>query len=328
MKKLYPLKFHPQWMPKAWGGEFWDLCGFEEEASVVSEGFLAENDLPDILETYMGDLVGDEIFEWHNLYFPLLIKRLVVKDRLSVQVHPDDTVAGERFGQYGKTEFWYVLEAEPDARIWMGFKEDIDAGTLYKACQEGTAEQLMNAYKPRPGDCFFIPTGTVHAAGGGLKIAEIQESSDMTFRLYDWGREHNPATRREMHLDQALDCIDYRKYDEATYSCHLGDGDADGKADGGVRVLVNDPHFVITSLRLKAPARIPVASFKSCVVLQCLTGSLKVEADGGSYALATGETMLLPASLDTVTLTPDAGGAHLLQAHIPQPSEDDGYEKA
>ncbi len=320
MKKLYPLKFKPQWMPKAWGGEFWDLCGFDKEASVVSEGYLAENDLPDILETYMGDLVGDEIFEWHNLYFPLLIKRLVVKDRLSVQVHPDDTVAAERFGEYGKTEFWYVLEAEPDARIWMGFREDTDAGALYKACQEGTADQLMNAYAPRPGDCFFIPTGTVHAAGGGLKIAEIQESSDMTFRLYDWGREHNPATRREMHLDQALDCIDYRKYDEATFSCHLGG------AEDGVRVLVNDPHFVITSVKLSAPAHVPVASFKSCIVLQCLTGSLQVESDGARFPLAAGETMLLPASLDAVTLVPDAGGAHLLQAHIPQPPKDDVYD--
>ena len=320
MKKLYPLKFKPQWKPKAWGGEFWDLCGFEDDASVVTEGFLSDNDLPDILETYMGDLVGDAVFDWWGLYFPLLIKRLVVKDRLSVQVHPDDTVAAERFDEYGKTEFWYVLEAEPDARIWMGFKEDIDAGMLYKACQEGTAEQLMNAYTPRPGDCFFIPTGTVHAAGGGLKIAEIQESSDMTFRLYDWGREHNPATRREMHLDQALDCIDYKKYDEAACSCHL-DGD-----DAGVRVLVNDPHFVITSLNLKAPANIPVASFKSCIVLQCLSGALTVEADGRLFPLAAGETMLLPASLDTVTLTPDASGARLLQAHLPQPPKEDVYD--
>ena len=139
MKKLYPLKFHPQWMPKAWGGEYWDLCGFEDVPSVVSEGFLAENDLPDILETYLGDLVGDEIFDWYNLYFPLLIKRLVVKDRLSVQVHPDDTVAAERFGEFGKTEFWYVTEAGPDARVYMGFKEDTDAGTLCKACADGTA---------------------------------------------------------------------------------------------------------------------------------------------------------------------------------------------
>jgi mannose-6-phosphate isomerase len=314
-------------MPKAWGGEHWDLCGFEETPSVVSDGYLADNDLPDILETYLGDLVGDEIFDWHNLYFPLLIKRLVVEDRLSVQVHPDDEVAAERFGEFGKTEFWYVLEAGPDARIWMGFKEDTDAGTLYKACHDGTADQLLNAYKPQPGDCFFIPTGTVHAAGGGLKIAEIQETSDMTFRLYDWGREFNPATRREMHLDEALDSINYKKYDEAACSCHLETDPAKAVEKGeSVRVLVEDPHFVITSLSLTAPAKIAMEQFRSCVVFQCLTGSLTVQCDGASFPLAAGETMLIPASLDTVTLIPAAGGTHLLQVHLPQPPKDDVYD--
>ena len=319
MKKLYPLKFHPQWMPKAWGGEYWDLCGFDETPSVVSEGFLADNDLPDILETYMGDLVGEEIFDWYNLYFPLLNKRLVVQDRLSVQVHPDDTVAGERFGEFGKTEFWYVLEAGADARIWMGFKEDTDAGALCKACQEGTAEQLLNVYTPRPGDCFFIPTGTVHAAGGGLKIAEIQEASDMTFRLYDWGREFNPATRRPMHLEEALDCIDYKKYDEAACSCHLSEGD-------GVRVLAECPHFVITSLPLKEPAKVAMEPFKSCVVYTCLAGGVRIETGGEHYTLTAGETLLVPATADDLLLIPDASGAHLLQTHLPQPPKEDIYD--
>lgn len=329
MKKLYPLKFKPIWMPKAWGGEFWDLCGFEETPSVISEGFLADNDVPDILETYLGDLVGDEIFDWHNLYFPLLIKRLVVQDRLSVQVHPDDTVAAERFDDYGKTEFWYVLEAEPDARIWMGFKEDTDAGQLYKACQDGTAEQLLNAFTPRPGDCFFIQPGTVHAAGGGLKIAEIQEASDRTFRLYDWGREFNPATRRTMHLEEALDCINYRKYDEAGSSCHLDTDPASAVGKGeGVRVLVEDPHFVITSLSLTSAAKVPMESFKSCVVYICTKGSLSVRTGDSVTPLTAGETLLIPASLDDLVLEPAAGGAHLLQVHLPQPPKEETYQNS
>lgn len=341
MKKLYPLKFKAAWKPKAWGGEAWDLCGFEDEASLVSEGFLAENDLADILETYLGDLTGDEIFDWYNLHFPLLIKHLDIQDRLSVQVHPDDTVAAERFDAYGKTEFWYVLEAAPSARVYMGFREDTDAGALYKACKEGTADRLLNAYVPRPGDCFFIPAGTVHAAGGGLKIAEIQEASDITFRLYDWGRELNPATRREMHLDEALDCIDYRKYDEAGCSCHLETDPAEAVRKGdGVRVLVQAPQFIITSLSLTAPARIKMEEFQSCVVFICLSGAATVTsgpaagttaaagmaADGGPWSLKAGETMLIPASLDTLQLTPAPGGVHLLQVHLPQPPKDDIYD--
>ena len=319
MKKLYPLKFHPIWKPKAWGGESWDLCGFDDDASVVSEGFLADNDLPDILETYMGDLVGDEQFDWYNLHFPLLIKRLEVQDRLSVQVHPDDTVAEQRFDDYGKTECWYVLEAGPDARIYMGFREDTDASTLYKACKDGTAHRLLNEYKPQPGDFFFIPPGTVHAAGGGLKMSEIQEASDITFRLYDWGRELNPATRRAIHLDEALDCIDYRRYDEAANSCHLSESD-------GVRVLVDSPQFITASLPLKAPARVAMEPFKSCVVYTCLRGSLRIETAGSRYTLTAGETMLIPASLDELLLVPDAGGAHLLQTHLPQPPKEDLYD--
>ena len=319
MKKLYPLKFQPIWKPKAWGGESWDLCGFEEDASVVAEGFLADNDLPDILETYMGDLVGDAQFDWYNLHFPLLIKHLDIQDRLSVQVHPNDEIAEQRLDDYGKTECWYVLEAGPDARIYMGFREDTDAGTLYKACKEGTAQRLMNEYIPKPGDFFFIPAGIVHAAGGGLKIAEVQEASDVTFRLYDWGRELNPATRRPIHLDEALDCIDYRRYDEAANSCHLTEGE-------GVRVLAECPQFVVTSLPLKQPARVSLEDFQSCVVYMCLRGGVRIETGGAHYALSAGETILIPASLDELLLIPDADGAHLLQTHLPQPPKDDVYD--
>ncbi len=326
MKKLYPLTFHPLWKPKAWGGESWDLCGFEDDASVVAEGFLADNDLPDILETYMGDLVGDEVFDWYNLHFPLLLKHLHVEDRLSVQVHPDDAVAEQRFDDYGKTECWYVLEAGPDARIWMGFKEDTDASQLYRACKEGTADRLLNAYIPKPGDFFFIPTGTVHAAGGGLKIVEVQEASDLTFRLYDWGRELNPATRRPIHLDVALDCIDYRKYDEAACCCHLDKDPAAAERNGnGVRVLVDDPHFIVTSLSLTSPAKVPMDEFQSCVVLSCLQGGVRIETGEGACALKAGGTVLIPASLDQVLLIPDAGGVHLLQTHLPQPPKEETY---
>ena len=330
MKKLYPLKFNPIWMPKAWGGESWDLCGFEDNASVVADGFLADNDLADILETYLGDLVGDELFDWYNLHFPLLIKRLYVKDRLSVQVHPDDTVAAERLDAYGKTEFWYVNEAGPDARIWMGFREDTDAGILYRACKEGTAERLLNEFIPKPGDCFFIAPGTVHAAGGGVKITEIQEASDSTFRLYDWGREFDPATRRPMHLEEALDCIDYRRYDEA--ACHF-------TCPEGIQVVARCPLFVITSLRLSdpsRPARIRMEEFKSCLVYSCLSGSVSVHVGNvvgkkgvapsetdGRYTLSAGETLLVPASCDDLLLTPAPGGCHLLQTHVPPPPKDD-----
>lgn len=325
MKKLYPLKFKPVWKPKVWGGESWDICGFEGEASLVSEGFLADSDLADILETYMGDLTGDALFDWYNLHFPLLIKHLDIQDRLSVQVHPDDTIAAERFDAYGKSEFWYITEAGPDARIYMGFKEDSDASALYRTCREGRAETLLNEYIPRRGDCFYIPSGTVHAAGGGLKILEVQEASDITFRLYDWGREHNPATRREMHLEEALDCIDYRRYDEASCCGHLDDKpETDGKNQ--LRSLVETPQFLIASLWLQEPVQVPTDSFQSCIIYCCTSGQASVRADGNDYSLETGASLLIPASLGPHTLIPAPGGAHLLRIHLPQPPRDDVYD--
>ena len=319
MKKLDLLKFKPEWKDRAWGGESWDICGFEDEASVVSKGFLAENDLADILETYLGDLVGDEIFDWYNLHFPLLVKRLDIRGLLSVQVHPDDIIAAERFNSYGKSEFWYVTEAGPDARVYMGFREDTDASVLYDACKAGTVQKLLNEYVPRPGDCFFIPAGTIHAAGGGLKIAEIQEASDITFRLYDWGRELNPATRREIHLELALDCIDYRKYDEEANSCHLSD-------DSGIKVIVNSPQFIITSIALEAPARVKMEEFRSCVVYFCTKGAAKVSSGSQVWTLKPGESILVPASVEEIILTPAENGTHLLQTHIPQVPKDDVYD--
>lgn len=326
MKKLYPLKFKPEWKPKAWGGESWDLCGFDDEASVISEGFLAESDLADVLETYMGDLTGEEQFDWYNLHFPLLIKHLDIQDRLSVQVHPDDEIAAERFDAYGKCEFWYVTEAGPDARIYMGFKEDTDASVLYRACREGRVTRLLNTYIPRPGDCFFIPAGTVHAAGGGVKVAEVQEASDITFRLYDWGRELDPATRREMHLEEALDCIDYRRFDEEACCGHLEKAEASDSEGNSVRRLIEVPQFVIDSLRLRTAVPVPAAPSRSCIVYICTEGSVSVRADGSDYPLAAGETMLIPASLDAHTLSPAPEGVHLLRVHLPQPPRDDVYE--
>ncbi|MBR5056892.1 MAG: class I mannose-6-phosphate isomerase, partial [Bacteroidales bacterium] len=217
-RKLYPMTFEPLVEERAWGSESWLVAAMGEgRNSVVTNGFLAENDLDDILETYMGDLVGESIFNYYNLQFPLLVKILDVRENLSVQVHPDDTIAFERFFDYGKSECWYVLESSPDARIYMGFKRETSAGEFYEKCKDGTVVELMNVIHPEAGEAFFIPAGTVHACGGGLKIAEVQEPSDITLRLYDWGRENDPATARQMHLEEALDCIDYGKFDEARF---------------------------------------------------------------------------------------------------------------
>lgn len=343
MKKLYPLKFYPALKEIVWGGsalverfgrtvpvdeggrpqidpshiaESWDVSGMDEEASVVSNGFLADNDLPDILETYMGDLVGDDVFERYNLMFPLLLKTLDVEDRLSVQVHPDDGVALERYDSLGKTEFWYIMEASEDAEIYMGFKDDVTATQFYDACKNGTAHELLNVLRPQKGDCFFIKPGTVHAATGGIIVLEIQESSNMTFRLYDWGRENNPQTARPIHLGEALDIIDFSQLDTTDTIFHRPSIRAE---------IARCDQFVIESIPVNDSYTVDVDGYGSFLLCVCTEGSFDVEYQESSNEvchLGRGESIMLPASMDEVSFK---GAGHLIQVYVPHLEESDDY---
>ena len=246
-KKLYPLKFIPVASRKPWGGhtlvndlgkefyecdddgneiktgseeligESWELADMGIEDSVVSNGWLAGNTISDLMETYLERIVGEDVYNYYGRQFPLLVKFLDINDKISVQVHPDDDLAAERYDSLGKPEIWYVMDAKPGAKIYCGFNRDVTAQEFYDSCKKGTSPELLNVFEPKVGDVIYIHPGTVHAAEGGLLIAEIQESSDMIFRLYDWGRELNPATARKMHLEEAIDIIDYRAFDKSFY---------------------------------------------------------------------------------------------------------------
>ena len=246
-KRLYPFRFIPEASRRPWGGtalakelgkkfvecddegnetpiaehetigESWELADMGMVDSVVADGWLAGNTISEIMETYLERIVGEDVYRYYGRQFPLLIKFLDINDRLSVQVHPDDEIAAERYDSLGKAEIWYVMDAKPGARIYAGFNKEMSAQELYDRCHNGTVEEVLNVIYPKKGDVLFIAPGTVHAADGGLLIAEVQESSDMTFRLYDWGREFNPETARPLHLEEAIDIIDYRAFDPCMY---------------------------------------------------------------------------------------------------------------
>lgn len=246
-KKLYPFKFIPAASRRPWGGtalaerlgkvfvecdedgnetvldrnqlvgESWEIADMGIEDSVVRDGWLAGNTLSELMETYLEKVVGEDVYNYYGRQFPLLIKYLDIKGKLSVQVHPDDEIAAERYDSLGKAEIWYVMDADPGAKVYMGFNRDLTAQEFYDRCNNGTVEEVLNVIYPKKGDAIYIAPGTVHAAEGGLLIAEIQESSDMTFRLYDWGREYDPATARQMHLEEAIDLINYSRFDFSQY---------------------------------------------------------------------------------------------------------------
>lgn len=246
-KKLYPFRFIPVASKRPWGGhdlmdklgkkfvecdeegnevpvsaeelvgESWEIADMGVEDSVVKEGWLAGNTLSELMETYLEKIVGEDVYNYYGRQFPLLVKYLDIHGKLSVQVHPDDEVAAERYDSLGKAEIWYIIDAKPDAKIYMGFNREVSAQEFYDRCHNGTVDEILNVISPRKGDAIYVAPGTVHAAEGGILIAEIQESSDLTFRLYDWGREFDPSTARQMHLEEAIDLINYGRFDEGLY---------------------------------------------------------------------------------------------------------------
>ncbi len=342
-KKLYPLKFQPILKTKIWGGnrlvkeyskqpdpeeeldlyhigESWEIVDLGDDSSIVSEGFLEGNSLFDILETYLGDLVGDEVFDIYNLQFPILVKLLDISKNISVQVHPDDEIALERYDNYGKEEFWHVLDADKDAVIYMGFKRKVTATEFYDKCKDGTVVQLLNEIRPRKGDNFHIKPGTVHSAAGGIRLVEIQQPSDITFRLYDWEREFDSVYAREMHLEEAIDCIDY----SATHPSSL----VIPTTTTGEPLCESD-NFIISAVDLKETLQIDPERYGSFIIYICTRGSasFQVMEDGQkvSYDIIRGGTILIPASLDDFLIVPLEKDTLLLEVWLRPAEESDDY---
>lgn len=353
-KRLYPLKFIPIASRRPWGGtalvkvlgkefveigedgtqtpvpeneligESWELADMGEQDSVIENGWLGGNTIGDIMQTYLERVVGEKVFDWYGTQFPLLIKFLSIEGKLSVQVHPDDEVAAERYDSLGKAEVWYILDANPDAKIYMGFAKDVTAEEFYNACKSGTADRLLNVIHPKKGDVIFIKPGTVHAAEGGIMVCEIQESSDMTFRLYDWGRELNPATARKMHLDEAIDLIDFKKYDGTGYT-------PAGTHQSAPSVCIADcPQFTVSHLVLNDGMHIYTDRLDSFVVYSCIKGevSLQMADEDGvtrDYRLHQGDTILVPAECPDFVLSPLEKDSELLESVTHPQQEKDSY---
>ena len=361
-KKLYPLKFVSIASRRPWGGsalvkklgkhfvecdeegnetvlgediligESWELADMGSEDSVVENGWLAGNTIGEVMETYLERIVGEKVYNHYGRQFPLLIKFLDINDKLSVQVHPDDLVAAERYDQLGKAEIWYVMDAQPGAVVYAGFNREVSAQEFYDRCKNGTVGEIMNEIHPKAGDSIYVTPGTVHAADGGLLIAEIQESSDMTFRLYDWGREFNPATARKLHLDEAIDLIDYNAFNPELYKKGPLWGEADHQHT--VETLVESPQFNVAKLNLTDPLHIYTEKFESFIIYICTEGAASVQVPSvnekgedcmETYEISKGETILIPAELPDFYLVPRDRETVLLEAVTRPVDELDEY---
>ena len=358
-KKLYPLKFIPVPSRRPWGGsalvnelgkhfvevdedgnetvlgsdvligESWELADMGIEDSVVENGWLAGNTISELMETYLERIVGEDVYNYFGRQFPLLIKFLDINEKLSVQVHPDDEIAAERYDSLGKTEIWYIMDVKPGAKIYCGFNRDTTACEFYERCKNGTVEELLNVIYPKKGDVIFLTPGTVHAADGGLLIAEVQESSDMTFRLYDWGREFQPETARQMHIEEAIDIIDYKAFSPSIYRKGPLWGEESQEEDHVIQELVECPQFNVSKIKLADPLHIYTEKFESFIIYICIEGAASIqvpstkengEAYMENYEFKKGETILVPADMPDFFLVPRDRDTILLEA-VTRPEE-------
>ncbi len=328
MEGLYPLKFTPIYKDKIWGGnkiksvlnkdygslpncgESWELSGVEGNVSIVSNGYLAGNSLEELIEVYMGDLVGDQIFEEYGNEFPLLIKFIDANDDLSIQVHPNDEMSKARHNAYGKTEMWYVMQADQGAKLQSGFNQQVDQETYLEKLENVQLTDILNFEEVTAGDVFFIPAGRVHAIGKGILLAEIQQTSDVTYRIYDYDRRDDQGNPRELHTELALDAIDYTLQTE--YKTNYT-----AKVNESVE-LASCKYFTTNVLDVNELIEKDYNKLDSFVIYICLDGELNVETESGSELLCKGETMLLPASIENVQLKPLTATVKLLEVYIGQ----------
>ena len=326
MEGLYPLKFTPIYKDKIWGGnkiktvlnkdfgnlpncgESWELSGVEGNVSVASNGYLAGNSLEELIEVYMGDFVGDQIYETYGTEFPLLIKFIDANDDLSIQVHPDDEMAAERHNSYGKTEMWYVMQADKGAKLQSGFNQPVDQEKYLEKLEKVELTDILNFEEVTAGDVFFIPAGRVHAIGKGILLAEIQQTSDITYRIYDYDRRDDKGNTRELHTDLALDAIDYTLFPEYKSNYEV-------KANESVE-LASCQYFTTNVLELTQVVEKDYNKLDSFVIYICMEGELVVETEAGTELVQMGETILIPASVENVHLKPITASAKLLEVYI------------
>lgn len=289
-------------------GESWEISSVDGNVSVVSNGALAGNTLTEMIEIYMGDLLGEKVYEKFGLELPVLIKIIDAQADLSVQVHPNEAQANEKYNAHGKTEMWYVLDAEKDAKIVAGFEKNSSLAELEKGIKENTVEQLLRRDDALPGSCFFIPAGRIHALGAGSVIVEIQQTSDITFRVYDYDRRDAAGNPRELHVQESLDVMNYKA--EADYKTPYV------MAPNEPANLAQSPFFTTNIFNFDKKVGRDYYALDSYIILICTEGGFDIDFEGGeSISVTKGETVLLPAQIREYFYTPHSGNATFIETY-------------
>jgi len=321
----YPLKFEPILKEKIWGGEklakllnkksektnigeSWEISGVYRNVSLVANGELKGEPLENLIVIYRDALVGKKVFKEFSYEFPLLIKFIDAKEALSIQLHPSDELAKERHNSFGKTEMWYVMQADKDSNLIVGFKNDTSTDQYLEHLHNKSLLEILNVDVVDEGDVYFIPTGRVHAIGAGVLLAEIQQTSDITYRIYDWDRKDDRGHHRELHTTNALTAIDYKaqKSYKTDYKNKLN------KASN----IVDCQYFTTNLISVDKKIKIDHSDKDSFVIYMCVDGKVEFHYDKDKIeTLTKGETLLIPAILKKFNISSEST-SKLLEVYI------------
>jgi mannose-6-phosphate isomerase len=319
---LYPLKFQPILKDKIWGGEklntylskdsdskilgeSWEISTVSGDISMVSNGELKGKSLQELLELYTSDLLGKKNYERFGNDFPLLIKFIDAKEDLSIQLHPDDELAKKRHNSFGKTEMWYVMQADADANLIVGFNQDMDKETYLKHLEDKSLTKILNFDTVKEGDTYFIEAGRVHAIGAGVLLAEIQQTSDVTYRVYDWDRVDAEGNERDLHNDIAIDAFDFNMKDDfrVAYESHKN----------RFNEMVSCPFFITNFIEIDKTQKIENIH-DSFMIYMCVDGDVEVSTEHSTTKISKGETLLIPATIKNYSLK--TSYAKLLEVYV------------
>ena len=318
--KFYPLQFQPIFKDRIWGGtklktvlnkpitssitgESWELSTVDGDVSVIANGEFAGKSLTAVIDAFPNEVLGTKVFKIFGKQFPLLFKYLDAREDLSIQVHPNDQLASARHNSFGKTEMWYVLQADAGSSIIVGFKKDSNAAEYIENLNNKTLLSLLDTVPFEVGDVFFLETGTVHAIGAGLLIAEIQQTSDITYRLYDFDRVDADGNTRALHIDLALDAINYDKIDaKKSYQNH----------ENTSNEMVDCNYFTTNYIPLSGTMKFEKDG-RSFHVYMCTEGDFTITQENVAHHYRKGDTILMPAAISIFEFT---GNASLLEIYI------------
>ena len=325
--KLYPLLFEPNLHPVVWGGnrlrpykgmepsdepigESWEVSAVPTSTSIVSNGEWSGRDLVSVINDHPVEILGRAVNDKYHGQLPLLVKFIDAKRDLSIQVHPNDEMAQREHGMMGKTEMWYIIKADPGSHLYAGFNQRITPAEYYQRIADGTITEVLADHPVKAGDVFYLPAGRVHAICGGIMLAEVQQSSDVTYRIYDYNRPGMDGKPRQLHTDLAAQALDYHV--ERNYRTEYLE------TDNRAIQIIDSPYFDVRVMELTTPFHRNLLKYDSFIISMCIEGDckLRMRTTGDEILLREGSSTLIPASIADYDVIPLGAQTRLLDAFI------------